>query len=379
MTNTVARAREQVCFAVEETTKGAAVFPSAAAEKIVAAGTVDINQQPTFSDSEEIVDSLDILERFQDQVGAGSWAIPMYLRPSGTAGTAPMGKVLFESLMGVEATVASTSVTYSQAVTKPSFTLWTKKGHTVFFATGACAESCRFAFTNKGGAKAEFSGGFMQMGWAGTDAVNGAVSASTSVVVDDAKKFTAGAYVQIGSDTNSGAGYKIDSVNYTTNTLTMADSITCDDDAVIKGYLPSYTAVGAPLENKNLTISFDAVSKNVKGVDITINSPVAWQTDEITTSGYVAEYVEDKRDIKLSANVLFRESDLSYFYDATQNTKVAVIAAVSDGAGKICTINLPYTELEVPNIQTSAPTVSLDIAGTALGSSGEDSCTIVFT
>lgn len=380
MTNTVALAMQQSVFAVKETTKGTAVFPTAAAQLIAAAGTFEINQQASFTDSDEINETLDILERFQDQMGAGSWSCPMYIRPSGTAGTQPMGKVLFESLMGVETVAASTSVTYSQATTKPSFTMWGKKGHTVFMAAGACAEACKLSFTNKGGAKADFSGGFMQMGWAGIDAVDGVVSSSTSVTVTNAKQFTAGMYVQFDSDTNTNAGYKIDSINYTTNVLTMVDSISCSDGAVIKGFLPTgFDAVGAPLENKLTTITFDGTGKNLKSISVDINSPVAWQTDEITTSGYVEEYIEDTRSIKLSADVLFREQDLSYFYDATQNTKVAVVATISNGAGKTCTINLPYTELEVPSISTSKPTVSLSIGGAAMGSSGEDSCTIVFT
>jgi hypothetical protein len=377
MSNTVARAIEQTCFVCKETTTGTPVYPTEAAEKIIAAGYVDINQQPTYTNSEEINNSLDLLERFQDQVGAGSFTIPTYFRPSGTAGTAPMAKVLFESLMGVETTAAVTSVTYSQATTKPSFTLWTKKGHTVFFGAGACCEAGKINFTNKGGAKVDFSGGFMRMGWAGTDAVDGAVAESNSVTVTDGKKFTANAYVQIGDDTNTGAGYKISSVSG--NVLTMADSITCDDAAVIKGYLPEFTCVGTPMESKETSITLDAAATNLKSLSLYINSPVAWQTDEITTSGYVASYVEDRRNITMTIDMLFRENDLDLFYDGLNDTSTAVVATIGSTAGKIITINLPYSVLEVPKISTSAPTVSLSVAGTALGSSGEDSCSIAFT
>ena len=378
-TNTVARAIQQDCFCVPEVTKGTAVFPSSATERVLTAGAANINQQASFTDSEEIADSLDLLDRFQDQMGAGKWSFSMYIRPSGAAGTAPMGNVALESLLGVETVAASTSVSYTEAVIKPSFTLWVQKSHTVFFATGACAEQGKLDFKNKGGSKIDLSGGFMQMGWAGTATVNGAVSGSTSVVVDYPKNFTAGSYVKFGTDDNSNAGYKIEAVDYNTKTLTMADSITCSDGAAIVGFLPTFTAVGEPLENKNLTVSFDGVQKTLKRLSVDINSPVAWQTDEITTSGFVSEYVENKRSIKLLLDVLFREQDLSYFYDATQNTQVNVVIVNDGGAGSICTINLPYSELEVPNISTSMPTVSLSIAGTALGSAGEDSCSIVFT
>lgn len=457
MTNTVAGAFDQLVYAVEETTKGTVALPTAAAEKIIAAGSATMNQQANFSDSKEINNSLDVVERFQDQSGPGSWSCPFYIRPSGAKGTPPMGKVMLKSLMGLETIVGATSVTYAQATTKPSFTYWVKKDHTVFFAAGACAESGKPSFSNKGGSEIAMSGGFMSRGWAGTDAANGAtangtgagyvsdliagyaigdtaihvdtgtgtilegdtvtfagdanvyfivtgyagdgdgdivlrspglvqtladdvamtITGNSKITVDDGEKFTADALIQIASDDNTNAGYQIASVS--TNKLFMKEVVTCADDAVVKGFLPVFTAVGSPLENKDLTITFDGTAKNLKSLSADISSPVAWQSDEITTSGNTEEYVEDKRKISLSVDVLFRENDLSYFYDAVNNTKVAIVATNNDDAGEICVINFPYTELEVPDVQDSAPTISLSIKGTALGSSGEDSCTIVFT
>ena len=377
MSNTIARALQQTIFAVKEITKGTPVYPTAAGEKIIGAGYVDINQQPTYSDSEEINNTLDLLERFQDQIGAGSFSVSSYFRPSGTAGTAPMGDVLFESLMGVSTNDAGVSESYTQATTKPSFTLWCKQGHTVFFGAGACCETGKMNFTTKGGATMTFGGGFLQMGWAGTDAVSGAVSASTSVTVVDGKKFTADTYVKIAVDDNSGAGYKI--VSVTGNVLTMADSITCDDAAVITGYLPTFAAVGTPLENRAATITFDAVTTPMKSMSLDINSPVAWQTDEISATDYATDYVEDRRNIKVSIDMLFRENDLDLFFDGLNNTKTAIVAIIGSVAGSIVTINLPYTELEVPARNVTAPTVSLTVAGSCLGSAGEDSASIVFT
>jgi len=370
-------AMEQECYVVEETTRGTAVYPSAAVEKVIGAGEININQQPTYSDSEEIANSLDLLDRFQDQVGAGVFSIPTYIRPSGTVGTEPMGKFLFESLLGVETVAGGTSVTYSQATTKPSFTLWVKKGHTVFFGTGACCDKGSFSAVNKGAAKITFSGGFMQLGWAGKDTVNGAVSASTSVIVDHGKQFTSGGYVQIGSDTNSGAGYKIDSVSG--NTLTMVDSITCSDGVEIKGYLPTFTAVGTPVENKGTSITLGGDAVTLKSVNLDYSSPAVYQTDEITTSGYPEDYVEDRRSITATLDMLFRQDTLKYFYDGLNNVSQAVVITLGTSAGSICTINLPYSEIEVPEITSSAPTISLSANLTALGSTGEDSCTIVFT
>jgi len=379
MSNEVVLAMEQVIFAVKETTKGVVAFPSAAAEMIVGTGGVEINQQPTYTNSDEIVNSLDVVNRFRDQVSEGSFSLPSYIRPSGSAGTQPMSKVLYESLMGVETVSASTSVTYSQATTKPSFTLWVKKGDVVKFGRGACCTKAALNLTNKGGAAIDFSGGFLQMGWAGVSAVNGAVSSSTSVTVDNAKLFTADARVQIGSDDNSGDGYIVNSVDVDTNILTLADPVTCSDDAVIKGFLPTYTAVGSPLENKDTEIKFNGVAKNLKSFSLEISSPVKFLTDEITTSGYADDYVEDTRSITGKLNVLERTDDLAYFYDGLNDDDVVTKLTIGDSAGSIFVINLLYSRLDVPSESTEKPTMSLDIGLTALGSSGEDSCTMVFT
>lgn len=377
MSNPVARAIEQACYVVEETTKGTLVFPSAAAEKIKSAGVVELNQQPNFSESEEVDETLDVLDMFQDMTGPGSFVIPTYFRPSGALGTPPMSKALFESLQGVETINASTSVVYSQAVTKPSFSIWTKKSHTVFFARGACVANAALNIVNKGGSMITFSGEFMEMGWVGTDAVDGAVTSSTSVTVLDGKKFTVGGRVQIGSDTNSGSGYEITAVSG--NDLTLGTAVTCADEAVIKGYLPTgHTAVGTPLENKKAVFKIDGNAVNFKTLNLDIGSPVQFQTEEVTTDGYPADYVEDKRAIKGSIDLLLRQDDLKYFSDAKNGTEKDLQLIVGDTSGDKVQIDLDRSLLEVPAINTTAPTISLSIPFTCLGTSGEDSCSITF-
>jgi hypothetical protein len=100
MSNTIAKERAQVIYTVKETTAGTPVFPSAASQLVVATGPVNPDQQPPMTNSKELADTRDVLERFQGQIGSGTWDVPIYLSPSGAAGTPPMGKVLFESLYG---------------------------------------------------------------------------------------------------------------------------------------------------------------------------------------------------------------------------------------------------------------------------------------
>jgi hypothetical protein len=460
MTNTIAKSREHEAFVVEETTKGTLAYPTAAAELMILTEQATLEQGVTFTDSKEINNSLDVLERFQDRIGSGSWSLSFYLRPSGTAGTAPMGDILFESLMGTKATVGGTSVTYSQALTKPSFSIWFKRGHTCYYGSGACAETMKMPVSNKGAVEFSFSGGFMKKGWAGTDAANGAtangtgtgyvvnllagysegdtviqvdtgsgtilegdaitfagdattyfvaegggfagdgegtitlrapgltasladgtaltIAGNSKITVTNGKLFTADALVQIADDTNTNAGYGIYSVS--TNDLYMKEAVTCADEAVVKGFIPTgLTAVGTPVESKNSSIAFDGSDKVLKSITYNVNSPVEWQDEEITTSGYVESYVESKRAITIDTSLLFREQDLELFYDALNDTRVSVVTTIDDGAGSICTLTNSSVEFDEPKEQPGENTVSLNLTGSALGTSGEDSMTIVFT
>ncbi|HCY86592.1 MAG TPA: hypothetical protein DHV36_15770 [Desulfobacteraceae bacterium] len=374
--NNIARAFGQQCFVVKETTRGTLVFPSAAAELVKAAGYAEMNQQPSFSDSEEMEETLDVLDSFQDQAAEGSFSIPTYLRPSGTKGTAPMAGVLFESLQGVETVNASTDVQYTQATTKPSFSMWLKKDHTVFFGRGGCVSKASLSLGNKGGSKITFTGGFMELGWAGTDVVVGAVTASTAVTVEDGDKFTAGGRVQIGSDDNSGAGYEISSVSG--NDLTMAENVTCLDGAEIKGFLPSFTAVGSPLQSKNTVFKIDDVATKFTNISLDIGSPVEYQTDENTDDGFPADYVENNRAIAGTADIKFRRDDTGKFKDGKNGTKKALDITLGDTAGSIVQILLGHSLMEVPAVNTTAPTVSLSIPFRCQGNVGEDSCVIIF-
>jgi hypothetical protein len=75
----------------------------------------------------------------------------------------------------------------------------------------------------------------------------------------------------------------------------------------------------------------------------------------------------------------FRTNDVKYFYDGYNNNQVATVLTVGSDAGSIMTISMSKTELEVPTPKTSAPAINLDVKFKALGTSGEDSCTIAFT
>ena len=114
--------RKQVVFAVKETTCGTLKFP-AAIDFIRPAGLAIINQIPDFVPSEELRNTLDVLDEFQNQVPPGDWSVNMYARPAATIGGTPQGDALYQSWQGSlnPATAASLADAITAAATQILF------------------------------------------------------------------------------------------------------------------------------------------------------------------------------------------------------------------------------------------------------------------
>lgn len=389
LANSIGVAYQCNVFATLETTKGTLAFPTPATDLVIAADLPDMQQLPAFVNSNEVLYTRDILNKFQNMTPAGSFTLPIYLRPSGAAGSPPMGDALFQSWFGKKNTVASTSVTYQQQVIKPSFTLWFQRGHTVFAAAGAVIDAGKISFTNKGGVLLNLSGQFLQMYYAGTAQVmTAAAQAATSVTLKagEGKKYTAGMYIQnvTQSDTNASAGYKVSAVNG--DVLTLATGITkaggwLVDDA-IAGFLPTGTAIGAPLEFRKAAFTVLGTTRNVKQLDFSYADKIKVLDDEITSTGYPQDYIEDQRLIDGTMKCYFRRNDTQLFTDGfANNNKGALQIVIGTVPGKIATLNMPNAMFEVPNVNNNKPAIEFDLKFTALASSGngEDSCTLAFT
>lgn len=109
-TEAIGISRSQVVFAAKETDKGTLVFPTAI-DFIRPAGLALINQVPEFMNSEELRNTLDILDQFQNAIPPGDWSLNMYCRPAAAIGGTPQGDALFQSWQGSlnPATAASLS------------------------------------------------------------------------------------------------------------------------------------------------------------------------------------------------------------------------------------------------------------------------------
>jgi hypothetical protein len=377
--------RAQTVIAVKETTSGTLAFPATdgSAVALLATDYAGINQDAPLQDNPEIQDTRDVLDQLVDKRQPGSWSIPLLLRPGGSLGSVPQDDVLWDCFMGTKTVNAGTSVVYAQAKNKDSFSLWVKKDHTIFFAKGCVVEQLGLALNRNGGVGLDWSGRFMWMGWAGETTADGAASESdTAITVADAKAFSVGARIEntTDEDDNSGEGYEVTAVDVSTETITISPAVPAGgwaDGATLKGFLPSTTTVGSPVESRDTTIDFGSESsKAINSLSLTLNDPVAF-VDEITDCP--EGYIEALRSLEASVGVYFRKADVPYFYDAYNDSTVAMTVNFGDTEGYQLALALPYTSLSVPQVNPQAPAVMLNISCKGLGSSGEDSMSATFT
>lgn len=455
---TIGISRKQRVFAIIESTVGTLVFPTAGAGFIRPAGNAVMNQNPEFTDSLELVNSLDVLNQFQSATPPGTWNVPQYIRPGGLA-TAPQADVIWKSFMGdkkigttasLTATLsssglsmtidtisdtngfptkgvirlgtediyygastqtasaatatltslsrayASTATTnyavndnvtmrscfYKQSTVAPSFSLWIETDHFVQGMSGCATQQGVLGVTNEGGVLMGFSGAGMQMVWAGKDQLAASTaSGGSSVTVNDASNYSAGAFVQniTQGHTKASAGYEISSVNTTTNVLVLGTTLegAWATDDYLTGFLPGGTVVGDTMENKDTSVLIADVAATFKGTDLTFDTPKQYITDEVGTT-YPQAYMEDVRSITSTLGLYFRNTDAKYFSDGYAGNDVTLQITFGDTEGSQMEIYFPKVKLQVPNINLAPPAVEINMEMKALGTSGEDSCEIVF-
>lgn len=379
--NAIAIAREQEIFIVEESTRGVLAYPSAT-DLVIACGFGKISQKPSNSDSNEIRNSRDILDQFADQTPPGTWSFPTYVKPSGVAGGIPQEATLLKCLCGSE-TINASSVVYQPAMDKTSCSYWLRVSHTVFWARGATVGKADIKLAKTGGAQWDWSGQFMEMGWAGTCALDGDHAASaTTVTVKNEGKYTAGSKIEFESDGtvySDTDGYLITAVDGKDLTISPGLETDLDSGTVVRGYLPAGTETGTALAARKGKAMKGGANVPVQSFDLTFDDQPQYLDEEITSSGFPEDYAETKRTISGNFAIYFREDDLIYFQDGYNNIKDTFGMIIGDTAGSILTISLPKAQTDVPEVSHSDPTVALNTTIKAFGTVGEDSYTIAYT
>ena len=387
----VAAGRNLKVFAIKEATPGTIQLPVAGGF-IVANGVTLKAPNPNYVDDGAIRNSRSLFGRYQTNIPAGSFQLQHYLKPSGSAGTAPEASDVLESLYGTKAISGGVSVTYSPADTKPSFTLYVKKDHTVFVAAGCVAEKGSRKKDNKGMLEQSVDGKFMSCIWTGTGSLGIAITTNPAqgteewFLVDDEKKYCIGSHILIDTEqiqitgtywqgTAGGTAGQI-KMKRGYNSSTVATHLI---NAPITAYLPTGTEVGAPLAARTGTFSVAAGTVPFLDVEHTYEDPITMNEDEVTGTGTPTDYFEGDRKVSGKATLYFRKSDMKWFADSLMQTRKAVIVNYGTVAGKKIAISDPYTEVDMPEPDTDKTAVKMPVSWRSFASAGNDESTMIFT
>lgn len=389
VTNRIQLGRDAKVFVVQETTAGTQAYPTDT-DKVIPSGSVEFNQQPSYTPTTEVRGSRSMRTRFLDQNPAGTWSIPMYCRPSGTAGSIPDGHILLYGAFGSTTTYAGSSVTYTLSNDDHvTLTIYVGMKDMVFALIGCTVNEFKAAVNNKGGINYNFSGGFMTMRWAGKAVVTGYTTKVFTMAADDASMFVAGMKIRVWDDSasayyDSGAIYTITAVviNGASSTVTISETcaITYASGDWIEGYLPTGTEIGTAIEARASNFYLDGGTTAIPIItaDITLTNNIKYLEDEISTAVYPTGFSADTRNALAALQLYLRTDDLNYFKQSgllASGDKVQgnLVLRGGDTAGSKMQIAMPVVDGSVPNLSGDLEKmIAIDFQGLASASYNDE-------
>lgn len=386
----VAVATNTLCFVKAETAVGTLVKPTPT-DAVFILGDVSLPWEREILDDEQHRNSPSRTTLLAGRYNPASYSIETYIKPSGTAGTPPEVKTLLTSALGSYLNTPATSDAFSLATALPSFSLYVKNDHTMFAISGATVNELRAIVNGTQFGRLRFSGQGIRKYWAGTAKVVSAASGQKSIVVESggAKRYTVGMHINVGADTNTGAGYLIDSVTPGTDTLTVTTNLASGaaNTEYVTPWAPTPTEVGAPVFGKLGMATKGGTNLPILSAEVSLNNNLKYYVDEKNNTLYTSEYGRPgKRIVTVDLTLYYYKEHASFFYEQEAQTKSALVIPVGSAAGSIMTIYCPTSGASGAGVILNNPDISgteekqIKVTGECLANSSyNNELSIIFT
>lgn len=359
----IALQRERRVFAICETVSGTREIPTDAdAVGIIGDGRMVQDQEQV--PNAEYTDSRSRLAPIQGRRTPGDWSVPIYLKPSGTAGLEPEADPFLVGLFGQKTVSGGSNVRYHLAKELPSLTIWMDFGHTVKWARGATVNQGDFTVQGDAVVSATFSGQFMEEFWTGSSQLDGAIDASvTDITVDDAKLYSPGSIFFIdeglGTEEIIIVGSATTDVNTSTNVLSNctrgalgSTASAHADNADVTPWLPDGTNLGSPVYGKFGKATVDGSDVLCRSSLISVRNNIRYLDDEKNSLLVAEQYlVSTQREISIRTSEYWRASKSAAFQQARELTQFAYTAEAGDlpKNGRYIRFSAPYCIQSSPN------------------------------
>jgi hypothetical protein len=369
------------CFLVEETTRGTAEEPTAADAVVLRGEGIKFPTQPQeYSKGREALNTRSVTVLAANLRGAGSVTLPTFLRPSGTAGTAPGEDKLLAALLPSKTVTPVTSVVYEPSADKPSQTLWLKTSNGVLFCVQCAVHGLKLSRSEDGFAQVDWELSFQRLGWAGESILSAALSGGeATITVDDPEHFSVGARIKVGDSD----GHMVTSVDYDTGAIGVTPVIVGAqaDESAVTASLPTPTAVGAPLAARP-AVKIDGTAIKWKSVELTFSETIAWVkevSEDPSLADYPGDFVARAREVAATVRAVMRTSDLQRLR-AQDTDRTFSIDWSAQAAGKRVVFLLGQGRVRVPELEAGDPTVEFSLGFDAKASAAfEDELTVTYS
>lgn len=347
----IAYANQEEMFVIAEDTEGVLKKPTAS-DRMYSVGPANFEQSQEFLEDEQIRATASRLASSAGRIMPGDFNFDSYIKPSGTLGTAPEHAALYKALMGTETVNAGVDVQYTLANELPSISVWIKKGHSVYALKGATVESASVRIAGDERGMVSWNGHYMRQIMAGTAYTASIAGAVLTMAGDGAQRFSEGAYIEVGTDDNGGAGFKILKNEPTAKKLTLDASPSPSGAQEVTPWWPSAGAeVGSPAHGKLGKVTIGGKEAVILTAEVTITNNIKYYIDEKNNSLVAQRYGRPKfRSIEGSLELYFLKRGASYFYRSEYLATDALIIPCGKVAGKIMKLSIPYAEYRTPTI-----------------------------
>lgn len=390
--DTSSSGQDVTLFVVAQTAETTEVTPSAT-DTILASGPVALSQVPiTVESRERRGRSYDAPAQLTAGVGKGTGSFQTYVKPSGTAGTAPEIGPLLESLFGIETIVPGTSVTYtlrSPDLARQFYTLWRLLGTTLRRAIGSYVTACTFRIQAtrdvEGFIYADWTVGCYSLLKTPTSTTTADVTAATdpTIPVNNVGEFAVGQILLLGNETTPATGFVVNAVTPAMNQITVTGTLANDlpSGSVIRPWTPTPTRVGDELGGRIGTTNWGTNFMNIPIISAEI--PVDLQVADIPGQQGAGQYIEGleygQRQISWSMTLVHTPQ-----YEAMQShilleTEQDLVLTVGDTAGERVVFTLNDAKITSAEEIDGTP-MQMRFTGTAQASTaGNDVLQIAFT
>jgi hypothetical protein len=381
LTQTHALSRDRKFFSKIESSSGTyEKIAGTDAAKILKA---DLNVERERKPREDSRQTRSLLERITGRATV-PWSIEAEVVPSGAAGTPPDLHPLFVAAMGgptadVYTNTPSTSDAYvlDNSQSPETLTLYEHVSDVLSKTVwGAWVDELTISVASGETPKVKFSGGAMGHVVTGTSTLNGAMSGSTTMVVQtaDGANFGVNSLVQIDAATN------VLVTAAAAPSFTVDTSVTEDNASVVYPYAPAETTAGSPIAGISGSVTYDSDTLYVTGFEVTLKNNFRPLDDEALAE-YVTDVVPGYREVTGKITVRARKDWVVHLANRKDFGTQAITVVLGSVAGSKLTISVPYAELDYDAIDVPAGDgdVVLSLPFVALGSSGEDELALTFS